>query len=429
MRPRKHAAAKRAIGLLTAMFSTLSYTCRPAIAAPTTERLGFELGVYGTPAASEGLGGVDVFVGVTNDRLQFVKRRGRWVAEYTITVDLLTEDGTRVKGKTVGHRRTAQGYRHTNDATIRQISHMRFDMSKGSFRVATRVRDEDLRREVAQEKVVEVGSVADGDLGLSEIILLADREEAEAGRFADFQSLYFGAKADQEGTLYAVFRVVGALDGEASGRALFRHPSGNVVRDADFGLPAKDGWRFIELNAEGLPTTVYDIEVTLSAEAGMTASTTRKLIIRSAGISPLVSDLDEAIDQLRYIADKGDRDRMKEAQDEEKRNLFEAFWKTRDPSPGTPDNELMDEYYRRIHEADTRFRCYKAGWKTDRGWVFVTHGEPSEIERYPFELETHPSEVWRYFRPERRFVFVDRNGFGDYDMIESTGGNFRYGVD
>ena len=419
------AAAK----LLMAVSLSLSFSCEVAVAAARAESLSFEFGVYGTPAAGEGLGGVDVFVGITNKRLQFVKKRGRWIADYSITIDLLTEDGTRVKGKTVEHRRTAKGYRFTNDATIRQVTHMRFDMPGGRFRVAARVRDEDLRTEIAREKTVEVGSVLGGDLGLSDIILLADREEAASGRFADFQSIYFETKSDQEGTLYAVFRVVGKMNGEAGGRALFRHPSGNVVRDAEFGLPAEEGWRFIELSAEGLPTTVYDIEVSLSAYSGMETRAKRKLIIRSAGVSPLVSDLGEAIDQLRYIAEKNERDRMKEAHDEEKRSLFEAFWKARDPSPGTPDNELMDEYYRRINEADTRFRCYKAGWKTDRGWVFVTHGEPNEIERYPFELETHPYEVWRYFNPERRFVFVDRNGFGDYDMVESTGGNFRYGVD
>jgi len=402
---------------------------QPSFAEPAEDEAVFELGAYATPARAGDLGSVDVFVGVSNDRLQFAKRRGRLTAEYTVGIDLLTEDGIRVKGKTIRHRRTARGYGETNNAELRQITHARFDMAFGEFRVAVRLRDEDLRKEFRRSRKIEVKSVGPGELGLSDIILLADRAEAAAGRFDDFQSICFQIKADHKPALYAVFRAVGDVGEQATGRALLRHPAGEVARDVQFTLPGQDAWRFIELSSEGLPTTAYDVEITLRNDKGLEAKSKRKLVIRAAGMSPLVDDLDEAIEQLRYVADNKQRKRMMEAQGDERRELFDAFWKTRDPSPGTPVNELMDEYYRRIQEADARFRCYKAGWKTDRGWVYVTHGEPSEIERFPFELDTHPYEIWRYYNPDRRFVFVDRNGFGDYDMVESEGGNFRYGVD
>lgn len=404
---------------------------RGAEAGPNrSEPAPFEFGTYLTPAAGPELGSIEVFVALTNDQLQFVKKRGKLSAEYTVAVDVLAKDGTRIKGESVKNRRTATAFAATNDKLVRWVSHVRFEMPAGRYQVIASVRDQDLNRETHRRTEVEVFQYDAGELGLSDVILLGDRDQAAAGRFSDFQSLYFDGKADPGLKIYAVFRVVGGPgSGALDGRALFRRPTGEVARDVQFTVPAENAWRFVELGIEGLPSTKYGVEVRVVGTGGTQATSSRQLAIRSAGMSALIPDLEEGIEQLLYVADKSDRDRMRDAQGEEKRKLFEAFWKQKDPSPGTPDNELMVEYYHRVHEADLRFRCYKAGWKTDRGWVFITHGEPNEIERFPFELDSHPYEVWTYYNPDRRFVFIDRNGFGDYDMAESEGGNFRFGID
>ena len=38
----------------------------------------------------------------------------------------------------------------------------------------------------------------------------------------------------------------------------------------------------------------------------------------------------------------------------------------------------------------------KIGWKTDRGRIFILYGEPSEIERFPNQMDTKPYEIWHY---------------------------------
>ena len=56
------------------------------------------------------------------------------------------------------------------------------------------------------------------------------------------------------------------------------------------------------------------------------------------------------------------------------RNLRE-FWRQRDPTPGTPDNELQQSFYQRLAEANRRFREGGAaeipGWRTDRGKILI----------------------------------------------------------
>jgi hypothetical protein len=62
------------------------------------------------------------------------------------------------------------------------------------------------------------------------------------------------------------------------------------------------------------------------------------------------------------------------------------------------------------------------GWKTDRGRVYILYGEPDEIRRYPSTQNSRPYETWLYRQLENgvEFDFIDRSGFGDYVLVNST---------
>jgi hypothetical protein len=61
--------------------------------------------------------------------------------------------------------------------------------------------------------------------------------------------------------------------------------------------------------------------------------------------------------------------------------------------PETPENEALDRHFTRIAIANDRFRDEGGeGWRTDRGEVFITLGEPDQA------LETTPGSDRRYVR-------------------------------
>lgn len=131
-----------------------------------------------------------------------------------------------------------------------------------------------------------------------------------------------------------------------------------------------------------------------------------------------IKDIDVAISQLQYIATSDEMDKLKSGKSSaDKEKKFIEFWKKKDPSPSTPRNELMVEYYNRIKIANERYSNYRDGWKTDMGMVFIIYGNPSSVDRHPFENQTKPYEVWQYYDINRQFVFVDDSGFGDYRLI------------
>jgi bla regulator protein blaR1 len=121
--------------------------------------------------------------------------------------------------------------------------------------------------------------------------------------------------------------------------------------------------------------------------------------------------------------------------DEERDAFVEQFWVRRDPTPGTPLNELKDEHYRRIAYADSHFATRLSpgrGWNTDRGEIYIKYGPPDEIESHPSggtydrpiadgggTTRTFPFELWLY-----RYIqgvgnnllieFVDPKGTGEF---------------
>jgi len=135
-------------------------------------------------------------------------------------------------------------------------------------------------------------------------------------------------------------------------------------------------------------------------------------------------ELDDLFDKSRYIATSQEIDQFEALTGlEGKQKFISQFWEARDPDPATPGNEFFHEYLQRINYANQHFAALgKKGWETDRGRVYLKYGEPSEIERYPNQIDTKPYEVWHYNGIEGGviFVFADITNFSDYQLLHST---------
>ena len=86
-----------------------------------------------------------------------------------------------------------------------------------------------------------------------------------------------------------------------------------------------------------------------------------------------------------YIIKDKERDVFLSLTNDRDRDLFiETFWKIRDPTPETPDNEFKQEHIKRFQEANKRFRRRSAreGWMTDQGRIWIILGQPVQHRGY-----------------------------------------------
>ncbi len=135
-------------------------------------------------------------------------------------------------------------------------------------------------------------------------------------------------------------------------------------------------------------------------------------------------ELDDIFAKSKYIASSAEIEKFSKLKGEEsKREFLFDFWKVRDNNPSTSENEYFYEYLKRIDLSNQQYNSMqKQGWKTDRGRIYIIYGEPSEVERYPNQIESRPYEIWYYNDIEGGvyFIFADLTGFSEYTLVHST---------
>ena len=147
----------------------------------------------------------------------------------------------------------------------------------------------------------------------------------------------------------------------------------------------------------------------------------RPFFVRWGDLPISISDLDLAIRQMRYIAKDAEYDKISESKTEEdKRKLFDEFWKKKDTTPFTAYNEVMHEFYRRVDFSFAAFRTMREmnGAITDRGRIYILFGKPTSTER-TLSPGGSPKEIWNYNSINKIFTFEDPSKQGNYKLAEN----------
>lgn len=215
------------------------------------------------------------------------------------------------------------------------------------------------------------------------------------------------------------------------------------VNGMTFPLPPKknrrisgsDGLDVIALDYMTFPEGIYTLEVTVrDAQTGGEASSSAVFeIVQPPPPPPPVTVLTEEQAKrgrrmLAILASKRERDLYDNLDLEGKTEFLIAFWRMRDPTPETPENESMMVFNERFSYADFQL----GGAESDRGSVFIRYGQPEEIVRYDSDNIMKAHQVWYYTEgvegdPSRTseggrhfFIFGDRRGIGRYELMHSS---------
>ncbi|UCH93909.1 MAG: GWxTD domain-containing protein [Candidatus Aminicenantes bacterium] len=140
---------------------------------------------------------------------------------------------------------------------------------------------------------------------------------------------------------------------------------------------------------------------------------------------------DKFFDETRLIMLKDEIRIYKHLADNEARESFiEDFWKKRDPTPGTEENENRMEFERRVEYVERWFkeRVGKGrGWDSDRGKVYLLLGDPDErttqqktiLDRFN-QPKRVLAETWIYNYHRLYLEFIDADGLGRYRLRNWT---------
>jgi GWxTD domain-containing protein len=195
---------------------------------------------------------------------------------------------------------------------------------------------------------------------------------------------------------------------------------GVAARSLDLtGLPPGDYVMQLEVS---YPDTTVVRAALFSVNDFATAATTAPV----APSDPFAFQNDQVLDSLYapliYLIRNEEKGIFEDLSVDGKQNFLREFWRTRDPTPGTPANEAMEQYYGGIAEANRRFGEGGSGdipgWRTDRGRIFLKNGPPEEVLDEPGSGTTNPYSVWKYSRGRPvKFIFMDMSRFGHFELV------------
>ncbi|MBC7186687.1 MAG: GWxTD domain-containing protein [Calditrichaeota bacterium] len=367
---------------------------------------------------------LDVYVSFANDVLQFVKLApDSFSAAYEVHVLVYDRKKNLVASRSRTGRLLVRTFAETNSWTSLTTECIQFELEPQRYQVAIGLTDLDTRKTMERRRDVELREFSRTRVHMSDIVF-ADTLQLVNGQVRQMVPNLlrtFGSPKSQFKAYCEVYPPEGVDSVEVT-YEVFDSRQQSVGQERQV-FAGKGGALPLAIDLRSMVQQPGRYELAIQARSKRGRATVKsRFAVQWGTLSFRDTNIDLAIEQLRYVAHKKDIDAMLAATPAEREMLFEDFWRRRDPTPGTERNELREEFFRRVDFANRQFTVLlseRDGWQTDRGRIYIIYDPPTEVEREPTQLDSPAYEIWYYRHLNRRFVFADRTGTGDYQLVRS----------
>ncbi len=387
----------------------------------------FHYDIVQVDSPEQGLSRFYVYLKTSFDELTFVREDTLFKAKYEVSVTVEDKNAFQVDGKVWQEEAKANDYEQTNSRRVYSLTYEKFDLEPNDYKLTLGFTDLESQKTKTVNRKIKLRNFDKEALSISEIAFVRNLIVDSLG-VKSFSPEIANYLVDLSRNVFVYFEIYCQANDDNNFEISYVVKNDRRKKIFEDSYKRRiDGSRTLEyftLADRNLSQGVYELAVKV-VRGKYEAETIKRFIVRWANIPATIEDIELAIKQLKYIADKKEWDNLKRASKDEKFSAFKKFWDRRDPSPGTEENEWMDQYYYRVAYANANFGGFREGWKTDMGMIFIIFGPPSDIERHPFDSDQKPYEIWYYYTINRNFVFQDRTGFGDYKLITQSWEDWR----
>lgn len=368
---------------------------------------------------------VSVHVKIPYTELQFVRSGEHFLARYEVAINLADKDQERIAGSIWSDSLRLSDYKATrkNSNTITAVKS--FNVPASEMTINVRVTDLYTKKSSVLSDGVDQSKMYAGELSVGNISIMDNGAEGKSKLLMNesfyeiIDTLRFKVRVLGDNHPFKInYELKVKAETKVNKTVLIDH-AGPIDSVLSFSVPLTD-----------MHYSNYTLFFTAEDMKGNRVMTKSNFRVRIRGINFEVENMDDAVKQLTYLASDRQIKEMMTGSENEKTEKFKAFWAALDPTPGTLENELMEEYYRRVAFSIEAFTVVQEGWRTDRGMIYILFGPPDEIQRGPFELDRKPYQVWEYYLLGKQFIFRDETGFGDFRLdhnyLDQGDWRFRY---
>jgi GWxTD domain-containing protein len=248
-------------------------------------------------------------------------------------------------------------------------------------------------------------------------------------------------------------------------------PTGRLMLEKD-STGSASHWLHapVRMDISTLPAGGYDLEFKAWQQGDAGALVRKSHFSIAWHTETWTSDPADIEDAVHLLLSSEREDAFMRLEPGEREHFLEDYWRARDPSPGTAENEAYDEFVKRVEYANRTFTRagLQKGMLSDMGRTYIRYGPPDEVlhevipagdntldqmldeieateTRSPEDVRQHglggdtrPFEVWIYEgvipppmetepkdkgnvrRRKLTFLFVDSQGLGQYTLRYTT---------
>jgi GWxTD domain-containing protein len=379
----------------------------------------FQAGIYRTfkTGTEDSLRLIKIYFQIINDDLTFLKQENNYIADVEFDIYVTGKNKDFTFNRTIDKKIVTPSFEETNSRQATNTFNTDIELKPGQYDLVITALDKNNNKQVNRKIEFNLDNIDEKSFLLSDILFFQEYKTDSTGRIEWFNPNLTNNFGGSKKFFYFYFSSAVENPGDTLRiEYIIRNPEGIVTQYNQYIVANAQNINdhYIRINRQQFDQARYELEVI--GHYHNSEIKNKKLFSFYWTESPdSPQDLSNALRQMRYIVEADSVGWALKQTYEEKQGYFKRFWKRMDPNPDTEKNELLDEYYQRVNIANQNFSTLSLdGWETDMGRIYIKFGEPDDIERHPFELDSPPYEIWRYYDLRKIFLFVDRTGFGDY---------------
>lgn len=351
----------------------------------------------------------EIYCLVPNDQIEFEGRDGSYIGSLALRIEIIDQRGRRVESIDNRIDVEATSVDDAKDRSIVQILQSKARIRPGRYTVMIVIQDlnaikrglvaQILRRHKKGQVEILIDSPdfgsqpmsisdiqlarglkrkAASDFGKSGFEILPNPQRLyglllpELAIYAEIYALGEASRLDSASITYAIINREGAKIFERSSTIAIL--SGATPHTAIFDITS-------------LASGTYSLSLTVSDSLGRSVSTQRRFDVVWSPLSWGRYDY-ETFGDLEYIMTDSEIAEFKRLSPGDREAYLETFWAKLDPTPGTAENEVRAEHYRRVVYADKHFSTSTTrGALTDRGRIYIKYGPPDDIESHYSDID------------------------------------------
>ncbi len=378
---------------------------------------------------------VKVSASIPNSELVFLRVDGAYQAKYRVYIRVIEAKRKKlVDTAVVNETVIVDDYQQTRSHKRASNLSRSFELAPGDYVVQCTIQIKATHLVYSKETEVNVPDLAEAGVGLSkprlfaapigdyysEDVLTRTRndwtlEQKESGSFAELDK-----QPAFEFDVYLETRFGDSVACDVAYEIIAQDKSQVLYGKKKVVLSGSEDRFIIPVNVDDWDPGAYRFHVKVALLDPPRATTSMLDFDLGFTRSMLTRHFENTLEVLSLIARRGEIEELKEASASERGRLWFEFWQRRDPSPGTEENEALDEYFRKLAYVEEHFSSAGTGWSSDRGRIYIKHGEPDEIEVRSDPYLQGSYLIWRYYQNNQTFVFFDRFGLGEYRLTQTS---------